>query len=139
MKIYIAGRFDDQDRLQYQRARLVALGHEVISTWLDKTDSTRDTNLSLEAALAEAHSEADRDLTEVWNADLVIVDTDGQTRRGGRETELGAAIAGCWASGRPRLVWAVGPWEHGKNIFYTLAKPYDTWDAVIEAVGEVAR
>jgi hypothetical protein len=140
MRIYIAAKFSANERLRHERDRIHRLGlGTVISTWLDKTDVTNDSTIPVEVAEDEALKEAQRDLFEVVCADLIIVDTEGPTRRGGRESEYGAGLALRFWKNSPR-VWSVGPrWTHGKNIFLTLVdRHFLSWDDVLDALTKEA-
>jgi hypothetical protein len=120
MTIYIAGKFTSQDRLRVMRDQIHAAGLGVVqSRWLDERE-----DLSSISAIVSA---AQRDLDDVLLADLLIFDSEGETRRGGRETELGIAL------GRGTEVWRVGPlWCATDNIFNLLVPYYRTWQDVIE-------
>lgn len=124
MRIYLAGFFDTRARMRPIRDRIWALGHEVVSTWLDevKHPETMDTETFYKKL-------ALRDLAEIRSADLIIVDTIDETPRGGREVELGFAL------GRFQgiEIWTVGPM---RNVFHRLADEiFDDWDTAFLALG----
>src|SRR5262249_40818078 len=83
----------------------------IIASWIDcEQDVTHEHSLR---AVRRGQSEAVRDAQEVMSADLVLVDTQGAERRGGRATEVGIAIA----SGKP--VWTIGDqWEPATGNVY---------------------
>ena len=116
--IYIAGAFESQARLQPWRDRMQALGHVVVSTWLDETGTGTPTPL-------EAYAYAIRDLGEVQTCDVLILDTFDTNERGGREFEAGVAFNG----GAKRGVVRVGP---SRNVFHELLGAYDSWEELLE-------
>jgi len=120
MKIYIASFFDDRIRLHEPAAKLWALGHEVVSSWLyevHKPDGMTQVEFEMKLAI--------KDLTEIEAADLVIIDTMSITPRGGREVEYGYALR----SHQRTLEFIVGP---VRNIFHRLAdRQFDDWEQCI--------
>lgn len=123
MKIYIASFFDTRERLRPVRDELWKLGHEVVSTWLDEAakPSSMDTEIFYKKL-------ASKDLAEINSADLLILDTNDLTPRGGREVEYGFAL-GRFQS---KQVWIVGP---SRNIFHRLAdRHFDTWEDCLNAL-----
>jgi hypothetical protein len=117
-RIYLAGRFSDQKKLRVIRSRIECWRElTVISSWLDVE---RDAQTP-----AEHVREAGRDFYEVRKADLFILDTTEPTRRGGRETELGIALA----SGVE--AWIVGPY---RQVFHYALPQFDTWDEALDAL-----
>ena len=123
MKIYIASYFDTRARLRPIKDKLWAMGHEVVSTWLDETTKMPEmTKHQFWSKLAL------KDLCEVQSADMLVIDTIDVTERGGREVELGFAIGGS----RNKLIFVVGPI---RNIFHTLAdKQFVNWDECLEHI-----
>lgn len=76
MKIYLAARYGRRDEVREIRDELLALGHEVVSRWLD-TDS--DNN----------------DMEDLLSADCLISFAEEPSSphgRGGRHVEFGAAL-----------------------------------------------
>lgn len=121
-KIYIAGKYEARARLIEWRGRLKALGHEVTSTWLDEVPKREEVGVPYMLAAAE------RDIKEVCESELLILDTLDTTQTGGREVEFGVAyLRGC-------DLWIVGP---KRNIFHQLAdKTFIDWpDAINEFRG----
>ena len=82
MKIYIAGAFESQARLKPLRDRIEALGHEVVSTWLDEANLLPPTP-------EESWAYAIRDLGEIRVCDLLILDTFDVNERGGGNSRRG--------------------------------------------------
>lgn len=120
MNIYIAGKFEAQTRLREIRDRIRAVGDDhVVSTWLDEESTSEPTPQN-------AANYAKRDIAEVAEANLFILDTQDNNLRGGREVEFGVALAMGLA------LWIVGP---PRNVFHHLANAqFDTWDAAISAL-----
>jgi nucleoside 2-deoxyribosyltransferase len=117
LKIYIASFFDTRTRLRPYRDQLWSLGHEVVSSWLDET--AKPAGMSHDDFWRKL---AMKDVAEVKSADLLIVDTMDVTPRGGREVELGVALA----SFQQKQVFIVGP---VRNVFHQLAdRRFDSWD-----------
>lgn len=117
-KIYVAGKFEAQERLKHERNRIHREGAgRVIGTWLDEENANPSTADKLEYA--------ERDYAEVSASDLLILDTADENNRGGREVEFGIAI------GRGIEVWVVGP---KRNVFHEMAPHFLTWDDVLDAL-----
>jgi len=90
LKVYIAGRYTTKHLLRKWRDRLEALGGvKVISTWLDEEDSIMDKE---DVPRHEWKSIAMKDLQEVKECDVFLLDLDGQGG-GGRYVEFGTAYA----------------------------------------------
>ena len=67
---------------------------------------------------------ANRDYSEVLQSELLIVDTVDVNDRGGREVEVGLALA--FGLG----VWVVGP---RRNVFhYLVNQQFSTWEETLE-------
>lgn len=113
-RIYIAGTFEDRYRLRFERARLEARGHTVVSTWLDEEGGNYE-DLTSE----QAQDLANRDLAEIRDSNLFLLDTLGVNERGGREVELGYARLIC-------KVFIIGP---RRNLFHHLFLAYPDWSA----------
>ena len=118
MKIYLAGRFDDQAQLRLVRDMLVGLGHTVTSRWLseDAADWTGEFE-------THGHELAERDLEDIDEAEVLLLDTTGENKTNGRLVEFGYAI------GRGMAVGVVGP---KRNVFHYLEWIPNTasWDDV---------
>ena len=121
MKIYIAGFFDTRNRLKQIRDRLVGMGHQVNSHWLDEV--SKPTNMSEDLWFTKL---ALRDLADIFSSDLLIVDTLDVTPRGGREVEFGFALGRF----QDQQTWVVGPL---RNVFHRLAdEHFQDWDQCLE-------
>lgn len=120
MKVYIASFFDTRDRLRPYADKLWAMGHEVVSTWLNEV--AKPAQMTREEFWRKL---AVKDLAEVNAADLLVIDTFDVTPRGGREVEFGFAL-GCF---QRKTIYLVGP---VRNVFHTLAdRQFDDWDALL--------
>ena len=120
MRIYIAGCYEERERLEGYAEQLRALGHTIESTWLQETGARGSLNMEQEWEVAT------RDIEELGRADLMIVDTDGQGQ-GGREFEMGVAFAD---HTRIYLVGLI------KTPFHRMANGHFThWGDVIEFLG----
>lgn len=119
LKVYIAGHYDDKNRLRDQAARVAGTGSEVLSSWLKETYPAT----AAKGGLSEGQYLffAERDLKEVAEADLIVVDTFGESNRGGREVEFGFGLA------LGKRAFVVGP---KRNVFHRLVPHFDTWDDV---------
>ena len=123
MKIYLAAPFEEILRLQTVKADVEALGHQVVSSWLEESPES-----SVDLPQPDWSRFALRDLQEVKGANLLILDTFAANLRGGSQVEYGYAI------GFQRPVWIVGP---VRNVFHTLAQwRCENWE---EALGLLAR
>lgn len=132
MKLYIAGLFDDRERLIPMRDRLVSYGHEVTSSWLTqepigKLESSNPTGQS-GGTLAQAAEYGRRDLEEIDAGDGLILDTISVTPRGGREWEGG------YAQGHGKAIWIVGP---VRNVFHARFSRFDTWEEALTYFREI--
>lgn len=104
MKIYLATRFTQRERMMEYRSILHANGHEVTSRWLDFIDTLPDDahydaekhgldgsghvhDPELRAEIAEM------DITDVMRSDVIMLFTRHIGRRGGMFVEWGAAIS----------------------------------------------
>jgi hypothetical protein len=123
MRIYIAASYTAKLRLRPIRDALFALGHDVLTTWLDEQPKQPDmTQDAFERKLAI------KDLVEAGGADLLILDTLEPSTTGGRHTEWGIGLGRF----QRQLLYIVGPRE---NVFHRLAdRQFDTWTACLEAL-----
>lgn len=122
LKVYIASFFETRERLRPIRDKLNAMnGHyQVLSTWLD------------EGKKPEAQTKAEwwkslacKDLNEIDEADIVILDTLDVNPRGGREVEWGYALS----KYSIKSVYIVGPL---RNVFHTQCDhQFKTWDDLL--------
>lgn len=105
--------------------QLRALGHEITSTWLYEaakpvTLNTEEWNLAL----------ADKDVAEVFAAECIILDLDGESTTGGRYTEWGVA---CYPGSLRRRYIVGGAGEKLKNgVFLSKAhRRFTDWDDLL--------
>ena len=76
MNIYIASFFNTRARLLPWRDKIEALGHTVTSTWLKEHREGPDhTTVTEDYTEEQLKGFADRDLTELYETDLIVVDT----------------------------------------------------------------
>lgn len=128
MNIYIAGFWDARDRLARERNRIHARGrHRIVSTWLEQEEALLGPYGGGQAGDNDVlmAQYGQRDVDEIAGSDLLILDTFDLNNRGGREVELGLALAG------GAEAWLVGP---RRNIFHWLLPQYDSWNAVHRAL-----
>ena len=118
-RVYLAGRVTAINRLREIRSELRPLGFDVVSTWLDVAQQ-------YPAALAQA-GESQRDLQEIREASLFMLDTLDESPTGGREFEAGYAHA----LGIP--IWRIGPARH---IFHDQAiVVFNSWETFFNVRG----
>ena len=125
-RIYIASFFNTKERLLPERDKLNAAGHEVISSWLKEVPNPTLTpkDYGTRYATEELIGYAYRDFGEISIADVLIIDTIDETPRGGREVELGFALA------HKLFVIRVGP---VRNVFhYLVNQAFDSWSEAHE-------
>lgn len=120
---YLAARYSRRAELCGYRDDLARRGVKVTARWLDGEHQIDDTGLSVEAARVERERFAVEDLTDAFDADVLIAFTEpprSSNSRGGRHVEFGVAI------GRGIPVIVVGPRE---NVFHCLpgTPVYGTW------------
>ena len=125
MKLYIAARFEHRPELRPYRDQLWALGHQVVSTWLDEV--ARPEGMSKKVFWKKL---ALKDVAEIKSADVLILDTHVASDRGGKEVEYGIALGGF----QTQQLWIVGP---QRNVFHELADlVFADWDECIAYVSE---
>jgi nucleoside 2-deoxyribosyltransferase len=120
MKIYIASRFKDREKLLPIRDKIFAMGHAVVSSWLGEvskpTQMTRD---EFWRKLAQ------KDFQEISSADILIRSVHQVSETGGASQEQGFA----YGRHQNTLVWLVGNNGKPRCVFDTLAdKHFSTWD-----------
>lgn len=115
MKIYLSASFNNRLKMRSVRDRIWALGHNVISSWLDETIKPDFlTQHEWQRKLAE------KDRAEVLAADLFIMDLEGIST--GKAVELGLSLG----QFHYKLVWLVGKQSH---IFHYLNDAvFGDWD-----------
>ena len=126
MNIYIAGKYTARARLRQYKDYLSERGHIVLSTWLDQHEGDYGTVTNEQMC----HM-ATRDAVEVTNANVFILDTLDESATGGREVELGMAIAQ-----NNKYIYLVGP---VRNIFHTLVSHFDTWEDLLNALEQIEK
>ena len=125
MRIYVSGTFTSQARLRPMADRLRQMGHEITSTWLYEAAkpahlNTAEWNLAL----------ADKDIGEVFAADCIILDLDGESTTGGRYTEWGVA---CYPGSLRRRYLVGGTGQVRKDgVFLAKAhRRFEDWDDLL--------
>ena len=127
MKVYLASFFDTRTRIRPYADQIWHKGHEVVSSWLNET--AKPELMTKEEFWKKL---AIKDLAEVKQADMIIVDTLDVTPRGGREVEYGFALAHF----QTKHAWIVGP---VRNVFHELAdKRFDSWEECLNAIPTIA-
>lgn len=126
--IYIASKFFSRLRLIPIRQQLINEGFRVLSTWMVKdADMPSDDSAifdSLGDNIDDSRRMAERDITEVDEADIFIIDTNDTSSTGGREVELGFALGLL-----PKHIIRVGPM---RNVFHALVDDdFNNWDECI--------
>lgn len=119
MAVYIAGNWEDKERLSRTRVMFESAGIVVNSSWLDEPTMVGDD--LLRTIQADGRELAWRDLNEIYEASIFLVDTQyPASSRGGREFELG------WAYGCGKIVGVVGP---RRSVFHHLPRvqQFETW------------
>ena len=118
MKIYVAASFNSVTRIQDEVEELEERGHTITGVWFQGNDPLEriwDGNFG--GRIAEVMSL--RDLNGIDRADLMIIDTLDPSSSGGRNVELGYAIAK-----NKRLVLIGEP----TTIFFALVREaYPNW------------
>lgn len=113
-KIYLAGKFSAQERLREIETQYINAGYEVVSSWLHEPPGL------------DVMEYAYIDLIDLSKATLLILDTLDVSETGGRETELGFALA------KGITVYRVGPQRH---IFHSLVdRAFETQQQAFEEV-----
>ena len=112
MKIYLAAMYSLKDTIKKYAKQLEEAGHEVTSGWLrERTDSQVDL-YDVSERFSREHAIAD--LEDIDEADALVLFTVKpiqKTKRGGRHTEFGYALA------KHKKLFVIGPRE---NIFHSL-------------------
>ena len=122
MRVYVSGTFTSQARLRPHADALRKLGHDIVGTWL--YEAARPAHLNdaeWNAALA------DKDVAEVFAADCIILDIDGESTTGGRYTEWGLA---CYP-GSLRRRYVVGGKGKGGVFLSKAHRRFETWDDLL--------
>lgn len=122
MRVYVSGAFTAQARLRPHADALRKLGHEIVSTWL--YEAARPAHLNA----AEWNSAlAQKDIAEVFAADCIVLDLDGQSTTGGRDAEWGITLY----PGSLRRRYIVGG-KGKEGVFLSQAhRRFETWDDLL--------
>lgn len=128
MKVYIASKFSSRYRMRPIKFKLQKMGFTVLSDWIDNNplDETLGGDYDSIGNHPDAsHEIAQRDLDQVIECDIFIVDTQDQSPTGGRECELGMALM----QSTP-YIYRVGPI---RNVFHAhkLITPYKSWEELL--------
>ncbi len=106
MKVYIAGTFQNREKLRPMKDSIWKLGHQCMSSWLDEV--VKPSFLTTEEFRKKL---AFKDCIEVCSSDLLILDTESVS--GGKNCEFALALRGY----QNQLLWTVG---QATNIFQAL-------------------
>lgn len=117
-KIYIAGAFQDIEKINERATELRSFGYVVDCRWLQGLHQVHPGATAVEAATEtmppEAQTFALDDVEDLFSAEIFLLFTEkpyARPMRGGRFVELGMAIA--WH----KRIWLIGPRE---NVFCCL-------------------
>ncbi len=117
-RVFLAGKFETRETLRRVRAQLLLMGYTVVSRWLDEpSDGYPGDSFWWERS--------EIDVTDVARADIFVLDTLAESATGGREVELGLALA------RPEVeVFLVGP---RRNIHHFRVKTvFESWEEALD-------
>lgn len=133
MNIYIAAAFESLERLLPIRYVIQqTTSHKVVSTWLDEKPgiSKEGNSQYILNQGKKCKYYATRDVDELSNSDLVILDTFDLNERGGREFEVG------FAYGLNVPIWRIGP---PRNVFHYLPEigKFKDWSTALELLKSV--
>ena len=128
MKIYIASKFSSRHRMRPIKFKLKQLGFNVLSDWIDNNplDETIGGDYDSIGNYPDAsHDIAARDIRQVLECDIFIIDTQDVSQTGGRECELGMALMAS-----KQLIYRVGPI---RNVFHAhkTIQTYKTWEELL--------
>lgn len=128
LKVYIASKFSSRYRLRPIKFKLQKLGFHVLSDWIDNNplDETLGGDYDSIGNHPDAsHDIAQRDIEQVKECDIFIIDTQDVSPTGGRECELGMALM----DGKP-YIFRVGPI---RNVFHAhnRIKVFKSWEDLI--------
>ncbi len=127
MKIYVASRFANIDRVKSLQKILKGHGHEITTDWTthEHVQPVTDSNRSL------ATQYAIEDVKAVLDCEIFVLLTTEKTGAGST-TEFGAALLSSSLHGKPK-VYVIGPYLES-NLFYL--HPSVTRKQTIEEVVE---
>lgn len=116
IRFYIAGKYTSKERLKLERAELQRRGVHCECNWMDETYT--DYNAPRDVIIGNAT----RDLDELQDCNMLLLDTLDESNTGGREVELGFILRDRWES----FIVVIGP---ERNIFHSLAHfRFDSWE-----------
>ena len=131
MKIYVAAKFCDKERVRAAHNALKAAEHTITHDWtVNKTSFPFSANLEFAAQCAT------EDLAGVLAADVLVVLSHAEPSMGSAG-ELGAAIA-AKLLGKPMLIYAVGPhFDQSFFFHHPVVKQIDSIDAIISELHRI--
>lgn len=131
MKVYLAGRFDERERVKAAQQVILSHGHVLTADWTDHKPIARyGEDLELAASYAA------EDLSGVIHADAVILLTSELPGGTGVHAELGAAIAHQTLAGRP-AIFVVGPhFSRSMMYFHPAVRRVESLEAALAALAE---
>ncbi len=110
MKIYVAARFGDSEKVKKIYQTLIKKGHTITTDWTTHIKSTPYTKHP-----KRSRDYAVDDIEAILKSDIFILLTH-EERSTGTSAELGAALASCIINKKPKI-YIVGP-HVGNNMFY---------------------
>lgn len=133
MKIYLAGPYASRFDLRKQAKILEDLGHEITSSWIYESDKNDALSHRInqgtynELDVIELRRIADYDMSDLYKADCVIMQSVEKPSRGGRHFEMGYALC-LHHYFKPVKLIIIG--KHPETVFYFLPvfEFYETWD-----------
>lgn len=130
MKIYLAASYSRRLELLGYAQQLEALGHQVVSSWVDGHHETNSPHGSQADKLGDSEEQsgwATEDIRDIFECETLVLFTGGDHRkRGGRHVEYGIAL------GLGKSLVLIGQPE---NVFHHLGSPvvrrFPTWEAFL--------
>lgn len=121
IRIYTAAKFKQRLEIKKWTEELWLAGFVITSSWLNET--IRPTHITHHDFWKKM---AIKDLCEISEADILILDTTMPTETGGKEVEFGYALGRF----QNKMQIIIGPYM---NVFHTLCdKHFETWPECIE-------
>lgn len=123
MKLYLAAKWESHEEIDGIAKALESTGVKITSTWHDMAKHRQE---GVDLPYAEQmkneswmKAEAFKDIGEIAQADMLVLDTRMESTTGGRDFETG------YAMGRMKHFVLVGP---RRNPFHSFAwQRFDTW------------
>ena len=130
MKIYLAARYARRKELKEYAKQLMALGHGIISSWLDERKATNVDYTTITPRFWREH--ANRDIEDLTQADAIVSFTEPKgsyQRGGGRHVEFGYGLAA------GKALYLIGPRE---VIFHHLSgiMQFDTFEEFLTEIND---